>query len=111
MTMMKNGFWTVAVPLAALMVFADAGLRAQEPTDQPMVSRSGIDLAALDRSADPCSDFYQMWFGGSVRRLLPVCVRWMASKPPHPAESAAVWPLRRAAGSQPRDPQEQTGSR
>ena len=69
-----RAFWMVAMPVAALMCVSDARLRAQAPIDQPMASRSGIDLAALDKTANPCDDFYQFACGG-----------WMA-KHPTPAD-------------------------
>ena len=57
-----------------------------------MASRSGVDLAALDRTANPCDDFYQFACGG-----------WM-KKHPAPARSAALRPIRGAAEPQQRDP-------
>jgi putative endopeptidase len=62
-----RAFALVALPIAALMTADNARVRAQEPVAQPMVSRSGIDLAALDKTADPCSDFYQFTCGAWIK--------------------------------------------
>jgi putative endopeptidase len=68
MTRRQRAFWTLAVPFAAMLAISDARVRAQPPTDQPMVSRSGIDLASMDRAANPCDDFYQFACGGWMAR-------------------------------------------
>jgi Peptidase family M13 len=58
-------FIFVAFPLASALSVASPGLAQQR--DQPT---STVDLASLDRSADPCGDFYQFACGG-----------WMTSHP------------------------------
>jgi len=64
----SRAFLVVALPMAVLMAADDTGLRAQgqQPpvTEQPMASRSGLDLAALDKAANPCDNFYQFACGG-----------------------------------------------
>jgi endothelin-converting enzyme/putative endopeptidase len=39
----------------------------QEPVQQPTASRSGIDLTALDRTVNPCDDFYKFACGGWMK--------------------------------------------
>ena len=62
-----------ALPIAFVMSAAVARLRAQDVTPQPMASRSGIDLAALNRTVNPCDDFYKFACGG-----------WMTNHPAPP---------------------------
>ena len=92
MTRRQRAFWMVTVPVAAMLAMNDRILGAQEPTAQPMASRSGIELgvARQDRR--------------SLHRLLPVRLRRLDREQPGAGRPAALRPVRGAAGAQQRDP-------
>ncbi|MGH9142909.1 MAG: M13 family peptidase, partial [Vicinamibacterales bacterium] len=69
----------VALPLAASLTISQTRVEAQQPPRpaSPAQSSSGLQLDALDRSGDACTDFYQFACGG-----------WIA-KNPVPADRAS----------------------
>src|SRR5689334_23669246 len=68
-----TAFLFAVLPSALVLSLARPGLAQPKQSDT-----SAVDLAALDRTADPCGDFYQFACGG-----------WMAS---HPIPSdRSVW--------------------
>ncbi len=56
-------FLFMALPLALVLGVAHATLDAQQPA-----ASSGIDLEAMDRTADPCGDFYQFTCGAWIAK-------------------------------------------
>ena len=71
--MTRRRAFAIAAPIAFLLSAYDTGVAGQEPIAQPMASRSGIDLNALDRAVNPCDDFYKFACGG-----------WMTKHPAPP---------------------------
>ena len=69
----SRAFAVIVIPILAAMVLADTRVRAQEPVQASMASRSGVDLAALDKTVNPCDDFYKFACGG-----------WMTAHPAPP---------------------------
>jgi putative endopeptidase len=75
----------VAFPLAAILTVSQTRVTAQQPSAparpapsaSPALSSSGLQLDALDKTADACTDFYQLACGG-----------WIA-KNPVPADRAS----------------------
>src|SRR5580765_7547901 len=80
----------VAFPLAAILTISETRTTAQQPSAparpaspalpappaSPALSSSGLQLDALDKSADACTDFYQFACGG-----------WIAKNPVPPDRS------------------------
>jgi putative endopeptidase len=69
-------FTLVAIPLAFVLVAAHGAARAQQQPGAPP-SMSGIDPAAMDRSADACTDFYAF-----------ACAGWIGKHPLPPDRSS-----------------------
>ncbi len=60
-----TAFVFVTLPIGSALSVARPGLAQPKPAEQ-----NAVDLASLDRAADPCTDFYQFTCGG-----------WMSSHP------------------------------
>jgi putative endopeptidase len=56
----------IVVPAAVMIALAGVRVHGQEPVQATMASRSGIDLAALDKNVNPCDDFYKFACGGWI---------------------------------------------
>ena len=63
----SRAFGLVVLPAAILIGSIETRLQAQQPQAQPMASGSGVDLDALDRTVNPCDNFYQFACGGWMK--------------------------------------------
>jgi endothelin-converting enzyme/putative endopeptidase len=56
----------IVVPVTVMIALAGVRVQGQEPVPATMASRSGLDLAALDKNVNPCDDFYKFACGGWI---------------------------------------------
>ena len=73
MTRRQRAFWMVTVPVAAMLAMNDRILGAQEPIDQPMVSRSGhrAGVARQDRRSRATTSISSPAAAGSRSHPVP----------------------------------------
>ena len=71
MTRRQRAFWTITVPVAAMLAAPIVSSVRNSPPNSRWSADRASSSSSLDKTADPCNDFSQFTCGG-----------WLASHPP-----------------------------